>query len=821
LRIDTGVKNHVFPNLKSANLRVRVVDPNQGRAAYAIRLTVKDTAFTKRLEKPLVSQCPWKPNKDSEMELALGLKEAGAAYEVIADLLADGKIVDQEKLKIGVKEDSTPVKVTIDQPTLATTFGEGKVVLTNGEAGQWYATDNAKTELPFAEYYKENIADWQRLHISIVRLECGAPELLPLPGLINLRTVEERVYLLREAGMPYMFAISIGCFHYAPAWMDFGMQEDMSGLPYVGWDSWDWAYFLSPAAPAYVEGLQTMIQALYARYGNDRLFRGWAHQTDILFAEHGNRRVDCSPDMQRGFVRWLREQKGVATITELNTRYGTQLTDWGKVDTPLPPARYYGLYSGAPDATEHQSYRDYWAYRVWAIKHLQNDGMVRFARALGDSRPFGFFSYSFGQDEENYLPDLIKLGCFTTLGTEGVPSHNFIRNKVLMPIYGGHAYVAEYQALLPGYKDMEERDVDNIFATVMLAGGRNININMFRVGPYSQTIPGAPKASIILRGLERQRLWMEALPAFARSEIYPWEVACYNFGESGGSELAQYLWPRYPNHLLKGFMPDTAFSEQKLIFIPKVDGSVHNADFTPEMRAKSVNYVKGGGRLVLVSPDSARYTRDNRAQQFALLTELGWRDHFALLPAKKGLVEATPVARGLFKTTKKLTLAGPLPGRMHLPVGATVEARFQSGQPAVARWPVGKGEVLLFIRELELGKQRSRAFVDDLFAWAGVARRVTAPCWFSYAHDGDIRYLMLYVEGKPKPARTLTVKVHHLPVGRYRVRNIGPDKLELGVKRAEDWRGGVQIPLNNGMLVLRFTPIREEGNSLHLNCFLA
>ncbi len=801
LRLDTGVENHVFADRDSGRLRIRLDGVKRSKNP-TLRLTVKDNAYTKRLEAPRVIERPWQPAKDGVMDIPLELPEAGAAYDITTELLTGKKLLDRSELRVGVRNTpAAPASVTINQPTLATTFGPGKVVLMNGDCAEWYATQNAPTKLPFVEFYRENIADWQRNHVSVVRVHAGASTLLPLPGLVDLRTVTPRVKLLREAGQPYMLAITGPHQHYHPAWMAFAPQEDTSGLTYVGPDGWANGYFPCPAAPQYIELMQTMIRALHGACGHDPLFRGWVHQTDVLFLEHGNRRVDFSTSMKAGFVKWLREQKGVVTLTDLNARYGTQLTDWEQVDLPLPRARYFGGYSGSPDRAEHQSYRDYWAYRVWTIKHLHNDSMVRFARALGDPRPFGFFSYSFGQDEENYLPDLIDLGCFTTLGTEGMPSHNFMRNKALMPVYGGHAFVTEYQATLPGYKNMEERDVDNAFATVMLAGGRNINLNMFLVGPSD---PRYGKG-VVRDALERQRQWMEALPEFARSELLPWELACYNFGESGGNPTAQYLWPRYPNHLLKAFMSDAALAEQKLIFIPPTDGSVHNESFTPAMRAQLVRYVLQGGNLVLVSPDSARYTRDNLAQQFALLTDLNWPDAGALEPAKDGQLEAKPVAGGIFKTTTSLALAGPAPEYVGLPENAKVEVVFANGQPAVVRWPVGRGEVLLFVRDCDMHKQPSPAFVDDLLAWAGVTKRVTAPCWFSYTRNGDTRYLMLFVEGKPVAERKLTVKIHDLPEGDYHVANIGPDELDLGVKTAAQWREGVEIPLPNGMLVLKFT----------------
>jgi len=799
LRLDTGVENHIFADGAAARLRVRVADAAAG-ADRKLRLTVKDNAFTRRLDKPRVIEQPWQPDKGGTMEIPLELQEQGAAYDITAELLAEGKLLDRVELRVGVRQAAAaPAPVTIAQPTLATTFGPGKVVLMNVDVAEWYATGNSPTSLPFAEYYRANIADWQKHHVRVVRVGVQVSHLLPLPGLVDLRTVAPRVQLLRDARQPYMFGITGPEWHYHPEWMAFAPQEDASGLTYVGHDGWANSYFSSPAAPPCIELMQAMIRALYGACANDPLFRGWVHQTDILYAEHGNRRVDFSATMKAGFVKWLREQKGVATLTDLNARYGTQLTDWDQVDLPLPPARYFGRYSGAPDRAEHPSYRDYWAYRVWTIQHLQNDSLVRFARALGDPRPFGFFNYSFGQDEENYLPDLIALGCFTTLGTEGSPSANFMRNKALTPIHGGHAFVIEYQALVPGAKEMGDRDCDNALATVMLAGGRNINLNMFRIGPSDPRHPTA---------FERQRRWMEALPELARSELLPWEIACYSFGESGGLPTSQYLWPRYPNHLLKGFMSDAALAEQKLIFIPPTDGSVHNESFTPAMRAQLVRYVQLGGKLALTSPDSARYTRDNLAQQFALLTELGWPDAGSLEPAKDGESEAKPVAGGLFKTAAALKLAGPAPEYVGLAHGAVVEAVFANGRPAVVRWPVGRGEVLLFVRDCDMFKQPGPAFVDDLLAWAGVTKRVTAPCWFSYTRNGDTRYLMLFVEGKPVADRKLTVKLHDLPEGSYQVANIGPDALDLGVKTSAQWREGVEIPLPNGMLVLRFTPQR-------------
>ncbi|MFZ2656267.1 MAG: hypothetical protein WAX69_15150 [Victivallales bacterium] len=809
LRIDTGVENHVFPNPESAKLRVRVADPEQAKKSYVIRLSVKDTSLMKRLEKPAVSEHPWKSTGGSDMDLPLALKEVGAAYDLVVELLSDSKVMDRAKLRVGVRDGFKPIKPMIVQPTLATLFGSGKVVVTNGDSIGWYATGNAKTDLPFEEYYKKNIESWKRYGVTVERVDFPLEEVLPLPGFVDARSTQMRFRLLREAGLPYMIAFSAPHFQYDPAWLPFRQQEDISGIQYIGLDEWANAYFMSPASQA--EVVQPLVKALYERFGDDPSFLGWVYWTDILFVDHGERRTDFSPPMQNGFVKWLKEQKGITALSDLNARYGTNLASWDEVDMPLPPAERMKGYTAAAGRLDNQAWRDSWTYRMWVIKHLDNDSMARYSRQLGDTRPWGFYSYSYGQDEEEYLADLISLGCFTTLGTEGSPSYGFIRNKTLMPYHAGHAYLAEYQAFLPGFKEMEEKDCDRILATVMLSGGNNLNIAMFLNGPFSQIAPGAHKAPIVVKGLERQTKWITALKEYAHSDIFTWEIGVYSYGESAGGAIAQSLWPAHPNHVLKVFMSDAAFNAQKIIFIPAISGGANDADFTPEMREKALRYVMGGGKLVLVSPDSARYTRDNRAEQFALLTELGWKDRPVLLPEKKGVLNAKPVDGGLFKTKGCLKLAGPVPERVHLPEGAVLEARFDNGQPAVVRWPAGKGEVLLFLRELDFAKQDGKAFVEDLLAWAGVTRRVTAPGFFCYAHDGDVRYLMIYLEGKPKTQETGTVRIHDLPDGQYAVHNIGPDPLDLGIKTGAEWRAGVQVPLIQGMIVLQFRPVNKKG----------
>ncbi len=799
LQVDTGVENHIFPDLASARIRLRL-NAESPRSRYRVRLTVKDYSVMHRLTKPTVLEFAWNDHEEI-MEMPLELPHDGAAYVLKAELLDADSVLDATALTIGVRRDFKPEPITIRQPSLNSVFGAGKVQMPNTDNIMWYASPNVPTQKPFEEHYQEQIELWQHYGATFERVDVHLANAMPLPGFFDLRSVHSRIELLRKAGMPYMLALASIHQHYSPAWMPFNQQEDMCGIQYVGHDSWARGYFAAPITHKYI--LQPLVKELYRHFGNDASFLGWVFWTDVMFLDHGRRRTDFSPAMQEYFSVWLNEVKGIDTLTKLNARYGTAITSWDEVDIPLPPPHLHKSYSAAAGRFDNPAWRDCWDFRMWVIKNLHADSLARYSRSLGDTRPWGFYSYSYGQEEEDYLEDLIELGCFTTLGTEGKPAHNFIRNKVLMPYYSNHAYMSEYQSFLPGFKHMAEKDCDRMWSTVMLTGGNNMNAAMFLHG---QILPGRHKQQILLRGLERQRQWLPALREYAKTDIFPFEIACFSSGESGGMPVSGVLWPEYPNHMLKEHMSDAAFAEQKLIFIPPTYGGSHTRDFTPKMREKAVRYVMNGGRLVLVSPESAQYTRGDFGEQFALLRELGWRDTIALSNVDQGNSQGVPAPGGIFATAATFELQGAAPDIVCLPKDATVEASFASGVPAIVRWPVGKGEVILFVRGIDFKRQKSREYLADLLAWADVNRRVTAPCWFAYTHDNaDTRYLMLYVEGKPVAERKLTVKVHDLPEGDYRVVNIGPDELDLGVKTAAQWREGVEIPLPNGMLVLKFT----------------
>jgi hypothetical protein len=122
-----------------------------------------------------------------------------------------------------------------------------------------------------------------------------------------------------------------------------------------------------------------------------------------------------------------------------------------------------------------------------------------------------------------------------------------------------------------------------------------------------------------------------------------------------------------------------------------------------------VQYVQGGGCLALAI-DSGKYTVESGVQDHQLLQKLG-------LPVK--LLETSPGQEAnvttdlwdgklVFKTARS----------MKLPQGFTTLANAAAGKPVVVKWGVGKGEVILFLGEVDW--EKSEGVLEALCQYRGV-----------------------------------------------------------------------------------------------------
>ncbi len=835
LALDTGHADNIYPDLSNTKLKVFSREKIKNGT---LKVTIDDLSLAKRGRPDKVINKPWKPDASGAQVIDLKLPEDGAAYEVTASLLADGKTIDREPLRVGVRKTYKPEKLKIRQPEVTDLFGNGKVVLNICDLADMFGTYHIPATLSFPEFYKEAIQAWQKCQGGIIRLTMPFREIEPLPGFFDSRSIDLRTKMLREAGLPYMFNLPHPFDSHRPLWTPMNPQENYMGLSWTRKNR-PRQYYQTPAmTPVYI---RKIIRHFYDRYKNDPQFKGWVLWSDRFYGDPV--RSDFSPMVAKEFVTFLREQKRIHNVDELTKRYGCKINSWEDVGIPMPPLEALTKYTGKNSRNAPESCKDLIEFKAWFVKHVQNDLIARFTRKLGETRAIAFYAYP-TVNIEYYLEDLLSLGSFVTIGREGSVYADNIRNQSLPPYYLNYAFLNEYTGHVPGCErghiwriDMVERGSDRILASHMVAGGKDLNFAMLYPGPRSPGVnyskvnerwlsPAKRKKRVEARqkvinaGLDRQTAWIKTLrKGFVFSDIIPWEngviSAGTNGGSSGGSGISQFLWPRYPHHLLKKYSPDSAFSAQKIIWIPETTGTFdYDSDFSPRMQNKVLRYVRNGGKVVFVSPDSARYTYGKSKEQFVLLKKLGWSDIGGISSNANGKhhYNAVPVKNSIFRQAKSIKMTGSLSHRrIKLPKKAIVEARFANGQPAVVRWKYGKGEVVLFLYRYNSNKRENTPeAIADLMNWAGarISVKTAPPVYFALTkHDKHNKehYLMLYHQ--IKGGCDVKVNIMSLPKGRYRVEDIGPGDKEQFTASAKKLKKGVVLHVPLGMRLLKLTPV--------------
>ena len=237
-----------------------------------------------------------------------------------------------------------------------------------------------------------------------------------------------------------------------------------------------------------------------------------------------------------------------------------------------------------------------------------------------------------------------------------------------------------------------------------------------------------------------------------------------------------------PNHMLRDYYPQEAWDGRKCLILTR-----------PEINSEGIQKVKAfvrrGGRLVFFDPAAASRFTGEGEEPTDLLSSFGWAGTSKTRYSQQDEVEAKS-EQNLFIREKVLRLVGRPPEQVDIPAGAKIEARFENGQPAVVRFSHGNGEVLLFVRPLNVGYYMTQAeplFIDDLLTWTGSRRWVrvhpnTGEYVTNYLRLGETRYLVLHrevpekqyhflwwtktdKESNPAPVKT-RLSAFHLPAKR-------------------------------------------------------
>jgi hypothetical protein len=156
-------------------------------------------------------------------------------------------------------------------------------------------------------------------------------------------------------------------------------------------------------------------------------------------------------------------------------------------------------------------------------------------------------------------------------------------------------------------------------------------------------------------------------------------------------------------------------------------------------------YVRAGGTAILF-PQSGRFTPGNPSEQYRLLTALGLTAAAGLAPGTG--TETARTTAYLPDLSLRLSQPTPLAG---LPAGSEIWAQFASGQPALASWPCGHGQVYLFGGMPDLSDQETVSALTALTVLAGVSPPAAASGGIETAvlEKGATRYVVLH---NPSPA---------------------------------------------------------------------
>lgn len=516
---------------------------------------------------------------------------------------------------------------------------------------------------------------------------------------------------------------------------------------------------------------------------------------------------DYSPSSEAKFREYLQSRPGFSAEAAAS-RYGRP---WEEIRQPAP--RLDGV-----DLTP--LWRDFSDYRLWSVGEVEAeaarlirsrapqaepeylyggslsslgrngndfDAGVRNAMQYGGSM---HHTASPGAENQLYLGTAKrKLGVPFSIETAGTPAspadHQHAMFELLSQDADAYTYI---QSLVWGILPVPRPDYG--FGELRpalerldgaLPAGRSIAV----VFPYSDLI--ADPFQAVLPGPKRAEQFLR------RMETVGYEVDVWTDRSQG------VRWSDYPAVVL-------AFST-----------------VLPESTVNEIaRYVQGGGKVILLS-STGRNTPGEEGETWSLLKKLG----VAQPAGAKSTVIGRP--RAIFDGTLKgveteLTDWRPLP---ELPDGATVWAVNRSGKPAVASWPVQRGEVMVWgglpdwqapaaASPVSYGRSGSSAaaatvfpspFDEVLRRFAAVEPpvRPVAPDVLCALRQKDGDYFLVLFNNSPREASA--VLDVPLPAGRYHWMNLG-SPFASGAAEASDGGGLKQSialePLQ--VAVIQFSP---------------
>jgi hypothetical protein len=200
------------------------------------------------------------------------------------------------------------------------------------------------------------------------------------------------------------------------------------------------------------------------------------------------------------------------------------------------------------------------------------------------------------------------------------------------------------------------------------------------------------------------------------------------------------------------------------------------------------DYVRRGGTAVLFS-QSGRFTAGNPHEQYRLLRALGYAGAAGVGP-RPG--EGVAAGEGILKNYRfRMRRIVPLAG---IPVNHGILARLDDGQPAIARWSAGKGQVILLAGFPDWNDPATVQPLRVLLADCGVVPPASATAGVESAvlQKGDVRYVILH---NPRGATVNTLVSLPDQTRTVHLADLG-NRVNLCVRTAVQWRDGMTLTMS-------------------------
>jgi hypothetical protein len=200
------------------------------------------------------------------------------------------------------------------------------------------------------------------------------------------------------------------------------------------------------------------------------------------------------------------------------------------------------------------------------------------------------------------------------------------------------------------------------------------------------------------------------------------------------------------------------------------------------------DYVRRGGIAVLF-PQSGRFTAANPQEQYRLWRALGCAGAAGVGPRVGAGVAS---GEGFLKNYRfRMRHIVPPAGS---PLNRAILARFDDGQPAIARWSAGKGQVIVLAGFPDLNDPATVQSLTVLFADCGVAPPASATAGVESAvlQKGDVRYVILHNPRGATVSTLVSVPDQARTVGVADLAN----RVNLYVRTAVQWRDGVTLSMS-------------------------